>query len=169
MRLSSSVMAVAGTAAGVVAAALAYQIGVSGPAHVSSSTQSSQNASTVSASETPAPVVKRTWKPCEKGTKLRKGTCVKVTRRVVVVTDPAPARAAAPAEAPAEDSAQATSTVTHQERRDDRAPERSDDRTSSTHESADESSDDHGENEHADEREHDEHQPGGGQGGEQDD
>ncbi len=92
MRLSSSVMAVVGTAAGVVAAALAYQAGTGGPASVSSGTQRSP-AATVGAS--PAPVVK--WQRCEHGSTLRHGTCVTVKRKVVVVDDPAPVPAPQPA------------------------------------------------------------------------
>ncbi len=93
MPLSTPVLAVAGIAAGAVAAVVAYQAGTSTPADAAASTPDAA-AVTRTPTVTPTPSRRVVWKDCEKGTHLRRGTCVRVKRKVVVVEDPAPAVAA---------------------------------------------------------------------------
>ena len=86
MRASAPLLTVVGTAVGAVAAVAAYQAGAGGATEtVSSGNDQASETTTV------APTATRpTFLPCEKGTKLRKGVCVRVKKKVVVVFDPAP-------------------------------------------------------------------------------
>ena len=96
MPVSAPLLTVVGTAAGAVAAVVAYQVGTGGVADAASSTKPAPATS----SAAPSPATRTTWLPCEKGTRLRHGVCVRVRTKVVVVEDPAPVVAAAPAVAP---------------------------------------------------------------------
>lgn len=99
MPLSTPVLAVVGTAAGAVAAVVAYQTGAGAPADAAASIPATASAPSVTGVPAAAPVPARrvVWKDCEKGTHLRRGTCVRVRTKVVVVEDPAPVAVAAPA------------------------------------------------------------------------
>lgn len=86
MRASAPLLTVVGTAVGAVAAVVAYQAGAGGATEtVSSGKDQVPETTTVAPTST-----KPTFLPCEKGTKLRKGVCVRVKKKVIVVFDPAP-------------------------------------------------------------------------------
>lgn len=100
MRVSAPLLTVVGTVAGAVAAVAAYQAGTGTPADAAAPTRSQPVVSSVTAA--PAPATRTTWLPCEKGTRLRHGACVKVHKKIVVVEDPAPVVAAPAVAASAE-------------------------------------------------------------------
>lgn len=89
MRVFSSSLIAAGTVAGVVGAVLAYQ---------SAASVAEQRPATASVAR-PAPVQVK-YLPCEPGSRLRHGTCVRVKHRIVVHEVPAPAVAVVRAAAP---------------------------------------------------------------------
>lgn len=101
MRLTAPVLTLAGTVAGVAAAVIAFQSGAGG----AETTSTSNVSPTPTASTDPQPETRTKFLPCAKGTQLRKGECVRVKKKVVVVMDAAPAasqaRLSGPAPAPA--------------------------------------------------------------------
>ncbi|MEP7091642.1 MAG: hypothetical protein ABI776_16200, partial [Nocardioidaceae bacterium] len=110
MRFSVPLLTVVGTAAGAVAAVVAYQAGAGAATGTGPSTGSTTSNDTAATSRVAvSPVAKKTWLPCEKGSTLRKGVCVKVKKKVVVVYDPAPAAPVYAAPAPTASSAGRTS------------------------------------------------------------
>lgn len=93
MRIVASSLVAAGTVAGIAGAVVAYQ-------SASSVADQRPTASSVAPSPEPVPAQVR-FLPCDPGTKLIKGVCVRVKHKVVVhVVPAAPQAVAAPAEAP---------------------------------------------------------------------
>jgi len=93
MRLITSSLVAAGTVAGLAGAVLTYQSAAPPKAPVDTPVAAA-------AVEAPASEVITRLRPCDKGTKLVKGVCIRTKHRVIVHEVPAPAAAPIPASIP---------------------------------------------------------------------